>query len=394
MRSVPFTYGRVTASDDFTNRSEEIALLKRNFLAGVNSILISPRRWGKTSLLRRVTEELSHEQKDIRICHIDIFDLRNEHQFYVALANGVLQATSSRWEEFVKDAKQFLGALVPTITFSPDMQTGVSFGVGWEEIERNPEEILDLAERVAERKKIRIIVCIDEFQSLASFADPLAFQKKLRARWQNHRHVTYCLYGSKRHMLLEVFTDSSMPFYKFGELLYLKKIGTEEWISFIRRRFSDTGKEISEEDARLIAQLAENHPYYVQQLAQQSWFRTGRKCNREIILSAREDIVGQLGLLFSNITERFSATQMGLLRAIIAGEKQLSAQQTLLQYRLGTSANVVRVKRGLIESEVLDDSNGELTFLDPMFRHWLEFILFHKESTNNFTNDKSESEQL
>lgn len=394
MRSVPFTYGRVTASDDFTNRSEEIALLKRNFLAGVNSILISPRRWGKTSLLRRVTEELTLEQKDIRICHIDIFDLRNEHQFYVALANGVLQATSSRWEEFVKDAKQFLGALVPTITFSPDMQTGVSFGVGWEEIERNPEEILDLAERVAERKKIRIIVCIDEFQSLASFADPLAFQKKLRARWQNHRHVTYCLYGSKRHMLLEVFTDSSMPFYKFGELLYLKKIGTEEWISFIRRRFSDTGKEISEEDARLIAQLAENHPYYVQQLAQQSWFRTGRKCNREIILSAREDIVGQLGLLFSNITERFSATQMGLLRAIIAGEKQLSAQQTLLQYRLGTSANVVRVKRGLIESEVLDDSNGELTFLDPMFRHWLEFILFHKESTNNFTNDKTESEQL
>ena len=394
MRSVPFTYGRVTASDDFTNRSEEIALLKRNFLAGVNSILISPRRWGKTSLLRRVTEELTLEQKDIRICHIDIFDLRNEHQFYVALANGVLQATSSRWEEFVKDAKQFLGALVPTITFSPDMQTGVSFGVGWEEIERNPEEILDLAERVAERKKIRIIVCIDEFQSLASFADPLAFQKKLRARWQNHRHVTYCLYGSKRHMLLEVFTDSSMPFYKFGELLYLKKIGTEEWISFIRRRFSDTGKEISEEDARLIAQLAENHPYYVQQLAQQSWFRTGRKCNREIILSAREDIVGQLGLLFANITERFSATQMGLLRAIIAGEKQLSAQQTLLQYRLGTSANVVRVKRGLIESEVLDDSGGELTFLDPMFRHWLEFILFHKESTNNFTNDKSENEQL
>jgi hypothetical protein len=384
----------VTASDDFTNRSEEIALLKRNFLAGVNSILISPRRWGKTSLLRRVTEELTLEQKDIRICHIDIFDLRNEHQFYVALANGVLQATSSRWEEFVKDAKQFLGALVPTITFSPDMQTGVSFGVGWEEIERNPEEILDLAERVAERKKIRIIVCIDEFQSLASFADPLAFQKKLRARWQNHRHVTYCLYGSKRHMLLEVFTDSSMPFYKFGELLYLKKIGTEEWISFIRRRFSDTGKEISEEDARLIAQLAENHPYYVQQLAQQSWFRTGRKCNREIILSAREDIVGQLGLLFANITERFSATQMGLLRAIIAGEKQLSAQQTLLQYRLGTSANVVRVKRGLIESEVLDDSGGELTFLDPMFRHWLEFILFHKESTNNFTNDKTESEQL
>jgi len=390
MRSVPFTYGRVTATADFTNRSKEIALLKRNFLAGVNTILISPRRWGKTSLLRRVTDELAREKKDIRICHIDIFDLRNEHQFYIALANGVLQSTSSRWEEFVKDAKQFLGALVPTITFSPDMQTGVSFGVGWEEIERNPEEILDLAERVAERKKIRMIICIDEFQSLAAFADPLAFQKKLRARWQNHQQVTYCLYGSKRHMLLEVFTNSSMPFYKFGELIYLKKIETEEWIPFICQRFNDTGKEILADDARLIAQLADNHPYYVQQLAQQSWFRTGRKCNREIILSAREDIVGQLGLLFANITERYSATQMGLLRAIIAGEKQLSAQQTLLQYRLGTSANVVRIKRGLIESEVLDDSNGELTFIDPMFCYWLEYILF---KTNNRDNHQTTDKQ-
>ncbi len=90
-----------------------------------------------------------------------------------------------------------------------------------------------------------------------------------------------------------------------------------------------------------------------------------------------------MGLLFANITERFSATQMGLLRAIIAGEKQLSAQQTLLQYRLGTSANVVRVKRVLIESEVLDDSGGELTFLDPMFRYWLEFILFNTNKHNN-----------
>jgi hypothetical protein len=192
-------------------------------------------------------------------------------------------------------------------------------------------------------------------------------------------------------MLLEVFTTSSMPFYKFGELIYLKKIETEEWIPFIRRRFNDTGKEISAEDARLIAQLADNHPYYVQQLAQQSWFRTGRKCNREIILSAREDIVGQLGLLFANITERFSASQMGLLRAILAGEKQLSAQQTLQQYRLGTSANVVRVKRGLIESEVLDDSSGELTFLDPMFRYWLESIFFQKNANNDFKTDKAEN---
>ncbi|MBK5195672.1 MAG: ATP-binding protein [Proteiniphilum sp.] len=382
MKTVPFTYGRVTERDDFTNRAAEIALLKRNFAAGVNTILISPRRWGKSSLLKIAAEETVLENPDIRICHIDIFNMRSEHEFYLGLANGILNAISSKWEEFVQHTKLFLSGLIPNVTFSPDKQTGVSFGVGWEEIQRNPDEILDLAEKIASRKKIKMIVCIDEFQSLTSFKEPLLFQKKLRSHWQNHSRVTYCLYGSKRHMLLDVFSNPSMPFYKFGELIYLKKINTEEWVSFIQKRFSDTGKQINESDAGLIALLADNHSYYVQQLAQQTWFRTKRVCNKTCIVSAREEITDQLSLLFATITERFSAKQLGLLHAILSGEEQLTSQSTLHKYRLGTSANVVRVKRGLIESEIIDDTGQELSFLDPIYKYWLETYFFKLKANN------------
>lgn len=177
-------------------------------------------------------------------------------------------------------------------------------------------------------------------------------------------------------MLLDIFSNPSQPFYKFGDLMLLDKIPEKEWIVFLCKRFEDTGKILSPENARLIAQLADNHPYYVQQLAQQVWFRTKDACSQEIILSAHEDIIDQLSLLFANSTEKLSSFQIHLLKAVLAGEKQLTAKETLEKYRLGTSANVVRLKRLLIENEILDDTGEELSFLDPMYKYWLQKNFF------------------
>lgn len=376
MSDVPFTYGRIAEPADFTDREEELAQLKRNFNARVNTILISPRRWGKTSLVKRAGVEAAQENKKMRVCHIDIFNLQNENEFYLALVNGVLKATSSGWEELVQDAKTFLSGLIPSITFSPDRQTDISFGLGWEQIKRNPGEILDLAEKLAQRKKLQLVICIDEFQAVSTFTNPEGFQKKLRSHWQGHAHVTYCLYGSKRNMLMDVFSNPSMPFYKFGELMFLRKIETEHWVPFIQKRFKETGKHIMEEDARLIAELADNHPYYVQQLAQQVWFRTAKKSKTNHVLSARENIVDQLSLLFTNMIDGFSNMQLNLLKAILAGENQLTSQLTLRQYNMGTSANVVRLKKGFINAEIIDETNGSISFMDPMLRYWLETRYF------------------
>lgn len=376
MQSVPFTYGRITEPIDFTDRDSEIMLLKRNFNARVNTIIISPRRWGKSSLVKKAASEAVKQNDTLKVCFIDIFNYRNENEFYLALANEVLKSTSSEWEELVQNAKTFLSRLIPSVSFSPDKQTELSFGIGWDEMQKHPDEILDLAEKIAHRKEINIIVCIDEFQSVASFPQPEMFQRKLRAHWQNHTRVSYCLYGSKRHMLLDVFTNPSMPFYKFGHILFLKKIDSAHWINFIQKRFDDTGKQISDHDAALIASLADNHSYYVQQLAQQTWFRTNKMCKTENVTAAREDIVDQLSLLFANLTETLSSLQLNILRAIISGEKQLTAQDTLKKYRMGTSANVVRNKKQLIVNETLIEEDNVLSFSDPMYRYWLESRFF------------------
>lgn len=244
------------------------------------------------------------------------------------------------------------------------------------ELLKRPDEILDLAEKIALAKNVRLRICIDEFQNIGFFDDPLSFQKKLRSHWQTHQEVAYYLYGSKRHMLLEVFTSPSMPFYNFGTVIFLGKIKLEHWKSFIVESFINTGKSIDPELAATIAQYAECHSYYVQQLAQICWLRTETDANLEIINESFESLILQLALLFQNITESLPTSQLKFLKAIINGETKLSSKVVLEKYNLGASANVNRMKNALIDKEIIDQTVGEIQILDPIYKAWLQKYYF------------------
>ncbi|RLA01260.1 MAG: ATPase, partial [Gammaproteobacteria bacterium] len=234
---VPFTFGKLVHDDDFTNRILESKRLVSNFESSINTILISPRRWGKSSLVLKATKQISKNSKDIVICMMDLNNIRSEDQFYKLIATKVLQASASRVDSILENAKSFLGRFIPNLSFSPDPGTELKLSMDWDEVKKDPDDILDLAERIAVKLKKNLVLCIDEFQNISEFEDSLGFQRKLRSHWQLHQHVSYCLYGSKRHMLMEVFSSPSMPFYKFGDLIFLEKIKEEEWITFITERF-------------------------------------------------------------------------------------------------------------------------------------------------------------
>lgn len=126
----------------------------------------------------------------------------------------------------------------------------------------------------------------------------------------------------------------------------------------------------------MIVKLADNHPYYVQQLAQQTWLRTVRPCDGDTVRQAFRNIIEQLSLLFATITETLTVNQLNLLRALIAGETALSSQEVLSKYRLISSANVNRSRKSLVEKEILDINSGAISFQDPMYRSWLESEFF------------------
>lgn len=376
---VPFVYGKIAFEPDFTDRKDDLQWLLSNFEAGNNCILISPRRWGKSSLVAKSVAEFKEKSKQVVCCTIDLFSVRTEEEFYKLFAEEILKATQSSMEKIQEALKSFLGKFIPRVSYGIDGVNDISLGLDWKEVVKNPDQILDLPEKIGEQKGIRLIICIDEFQNIAVFDDPLAFQKKLRSRWQRQKRSSYCLYGSKRHMMLDVFTKPSMPFYKFGDIRFIEKIKEENWINFIVKRFDDTGKAITEKLAAHIAWLVDNHPHYVQQLAQKVWLFTEKVCTESIVEQAHDSLMGHLSGLFQMITDTLSNAQINLLQAIVAGENQYTTKEVIEKYKLSSSANVVRAKNALIEKEVLDVAGNKLIFLDPVYSAWLKRYYFKLE---------------
>jgi hypothetical protein len=375
--TTPFAFGKLVFDKNFTNRKSEIEQLIQNFISLTHTIVISPRRWGKSSLVAKAAQEALKKDKSLRFCYIDLYNVRTEEEFYKILAQEVLRGSSSKMEELLHTAKKFMSRFMPMISFGTDANNEIKLSLDWKEVKKNPDEILNLCENIAEEKNIKFVICIDEFQNISEFDNQLSIQKKLRSHWQKHQNVAYCLYGSKRHMLMDVFTSASMPFYKFGTVLFLEKIKEKDWIPFIVERFSETGKIIDNDNAAYVSQLADYHPYYVQQLAQQCWFRTETVCTREIIDETLENLVLQLSLLFQNLTDELSTTHVNLLKAIIYKEKQLSSKEIIGKYSLGTSANVLRIKKALLKKEIIDINGTQISILDPIYQHWLKTIYFN-----------------
>jgi len=379
MRNSPFIYGSTVSERSFTNREKEVNKLTNNLLGGINTMIISPRRWGKSSLVERVTNSIRTKHSDVRIVIIDLFSVNSEEEFMEKFAGDVLKASSSKWQEWIKSSKKLFKNLIPKIQVSVDPLNSFSISFDWEEIRKHGDEILNLPEMVSRQKKIKMIVCLDEFQVIANFPGYEEFERRLRAVWQRHNAVTYCIYGSQRHMMSEIFNNPSKPFYRFGDIIMLPKIERESWISFICGSFRETGKVISKEEAGMIADLMKCHPWYVQQLSHYTWNMTLKSATKTDIIRSLNELINANMPLYQRETEILSSTQLNLLKAVAHGETQLTSARVMNDYRLGTPRNVSKNKTILINDDILGASGGTYFFLDPAFELW-----FRKSFLNEF----------
>ncbi len=275
-------FGKIVAEKDFINRTKDIEQLWLNLQSSINTILISPRRWGKSSLVEH-TAYLKRNEKQVKWRFLDMFAVRDEMDFYEHLAKTLLKATSSKWEDWVASIKLFFKQVVPKINIGIDPQNDFSIRFEWEELAKHKDEILDLPQRIAEKYQIQLIVYIDEFQNIHNFDQAENFEKLWRSHWQRHKSVSYCLYGSKRTLMSDIFNKKNRAFYRFGDIILLDKIATEYWVPFIVEKFAETQKNISFSLAEKIVLLMKNHSYYVQQLSHYVWAATKDEATGEIL---------------------------------------------------------------------------------------------------------------
>lgn len=346
MNKIPFEYGSIAENEYFIDRIEDKRDLK-TFLGGsINVMLISPRRWGKSSLVKAAMEELKQEQKDVRVCYLDAFKIFSEEEFYNKFASAVLQGVSSTMEK------------------------------RWAE---SAEEILNLPEKIAKAKGIHVIVCIDEFQQLANLPGWKRLEGTMRSVWQGQHSTTYCLYGSKRHMMMDIFGNSKNPFYRFGQMMALKKIAKEYWKPFIHDSFYNHGKTISDDMIERICNTVQCHSWYMQQFCFLIWTRTATEVTEEIYQSQLTKLLDTNTDMFITDIDGMPASQIAFLRAVCMGETHFNAQQVVAEYGLGAPRTITKNKKALVERDFIEKSGDGFKMVDPVFELW-----FKREYCNIF----------
>ena len=373
----PFVFGKAVEGVYFTDMTEDAKRLSANLTHGINTVLISPRRWGKTSLVKKVMGEM--DNREIIPVFIDVFQCKSEYEFYHAFATAVVRQTSSKLDEWVETVKMFLANISPKFSFGSDPMNDFTLSFEWSPKDDTELDILQLPEKIAQKKGVRIVVCIDEFQQVADFSDSLKFQKKLRSVWQHQQNVTYCMFGSKKHLMENIFNDKGMPFYKFGDMMFLKKIPTDEWVAFICAKFRETGKVISEEQATRICEATENLSSYVQHLAWVVWYKSDKVVANKDVSDAIDDLLEQNKAFFQREVEQLSEHQLNLLRALANGVTSgFSRKEVIKKYRLESSANIQSVKKALLKKDLIDIDGQELSFNDSLFKLWLKRQQFYE----------------
>lgn len=366
-----FVYGMSVEGENFTDRVKETKRLKLDFENGINVILVSPRRMGKSSIVKRVKSEMTNP--DIKIVLMDIYDCRSEYDFYNRFASAIIKETSTKTEQILENIKRFLVRLTPKISFSPEPMSEVSLSLGITPQNYQPEEILQLPEMIAQEQGVHLVVCIDEFQQIGEFSDSLAVQKRLRGVWQHQRNVSYCLFGSKKHLMTKLFQNRKMPFYQFGETMFLDKIPTSDWIAYICSRFVKQGKQISEELAQKICETVENNSSYVQQLAWNVFAETNKEATIEDFENGVQALMAQCSGLFEQQIMGLTSYQLNFIRAICDGVHTDFGSKTILEnYNLGTKSNITRIKTTLRDRELIDITQDGVFLEDPVFRMWIK----------------------
>ena len=369
----PFQFGTLATKENFIDRNEDRAMLKQLLTSHINVMLISPRRWGKSSLVKRSMEELTSEENDIKVCFIDAFSISSEAEFYRTFASKVIECASTKFEKWAEDAKNLLNGVIPQLVIKDQVTDFMAFDIKFKPEEKDKLTILQLPETLAKKKGIKIIVCIDEFQQLSNLAEYKDMEGKMRSVWQQQEQTTYCLYGSKRHMMMDIFNNSNNPFYRFGQVVFLDKITKDNWMPFIIEGFRKTNKHISEDYASKICDIVECHSWYLQQLSFFIWTKTEKEVTADDFNYGVKQLLNINTPMFQSDSNKLTPAQLELLRAIAAGETKFSSAEVNSKYNLGNPNTLAKNKRSLQEQDIIEKTkDNTFHFVDPIFKLWIE----------------------
>ncbi len=369
----PFRYGALALDDAFTDREQEIAELKADALNGQDVVLFAPRRYGKSSLVWRVSQELIGE--GALVAHVNLMTTPTSTQLAEKLARTIHEDIASPLFRAKERLRIFQGLRIrPTVTLDPeDGSVSFSFDASGrrEDINATLERLLELPGQLAGERKRPVVLILDEFQEIVDI-DP-NLPRLMRSVFQQQPEVAHIYLGSKRHMMERIFSDENEPFWRSAKQIELGAIDPRPFGEYIERQFERTGKSVAPAAIDAVLETTRGHPYATQELCYFLWQDTpaGATASAEQVVEAVARVLNSEHAHFSLVWEDATAHQRLLLRALAEQPGHPVSADYRRRHALPGASSVQRALGGLEKAELVGRRRGEAWISEPFLAQWV-----------------------
>lgn len=370
----PFIFRAYKSKDLFCDRQKELKELLDNSLSGADATLIAQRRIGKTGLILRLFDEIRTEKIPIVPIYADIFATRSLDDFIKTLSEAIMAAIPEK-SSIGKKFSKFIKALRPMITYDP-LTAAPQIQLTLQTEDEKKQTLKGLL-TFLDNQDEKILLAIDEFQQIREYPEENV-EALLRTIIQKLNNVTFLYCGSKRHMMLDIFSDERNPFYRSTEFLTLQKLDRDVYSDFIEGHFKRAGVEIERETIDYILEWTRCHTYFTQRLCHTVFNMAKGQVDLGLVKKAAAQILQSDSIVFGQYQQMLTVGQWNLLIAVAkeGTVSQITARSFLRKYRLGNPSSVSRSVASLIEKNLLDETvvEGETKYSlnDVFLSRWLE----------------------
>jgi len=373
----PFVYGEVVPGESFVDREVELDRLIGDLAAGQKVFLISPRRYGKSSLIRQALNALT--RRNVLTVEVTVSSYSSDLSFLEGYARA-LAAVETRWDRARGWITKVISSTRPEVRYDADTAGPGRFSVSFplvkneRDVNRLANEVFALPGRLATEQKRSVVVALDEFQSIDAFNGG-SVEHALRAAAQQQRQVGYVFAGSEPS-LMEKMIGPKRPFYKAGPVMRLQKIPADVFADFIEARFGTSGIRAEAGLGAAIVDLAGNLPYDVQRLAHETWDDVrasgGKKATLDALHTTLARLLAEQETLFEAVWQRLTLAQRAVFRAAVLqnGQGLLSAD-VRARYRLGGPSSIQASLAALLKQDLVLKEGTQYVVVDSLLREWI-----------------------
>lgn len=371
-RKNPFVTQGYAGSTYFCDRVKETNDIVSLLLNENNIALISPRRLGKTDLIRHCFEQDEIKNQYYTFL-IDIYATNSLRDFVNVFGKAILEELKPRgrkvWEQFLGALK----SLQPEISF--DVNGSPVWGIGLGNLQ-NPEVTLDEIFHYLEHADKPCIVCIDEFQQITHYTEGPNIEAALRTHVQRCRQTTFLFSGSKRHLMNEIFTSPSRPFYQSVITMGLFPISLDKYREFAILKFKEYGKDLEADCVDKVYELFRGVTSCMQRVMNVLFFRTGKgeKCTKDMVDDAVDYLLDLYAENYETQLNQMSERQRTLFRAIVAEGHvdNITSGDFINKYKLWSASSVVSAAKALLEKDYITRENNTYYIYDQFFYLWVK----------------------